>query len=294
MLLSGRKSSGLFICFLLVLGAAVLVQATRTSSLGDLSASPVQVPTWTLCHTHIAHALGAIDGTPYTNSVEAFGASYARGFRVFEVDLARTRDGPIVAMHDWRGTWPAVPRLADFKAHRIDGRYTPATLRDVLGLLQAHADAYLVLDFKGEVSDLLPTIVAEAVAMDSSLPERIIPQISSREELNAALRVYHFPSAILTLYRSAASDDEVVALIAHTGIPVVTMSTRRFSPGLVARLDSAGAKVYVHTVNDADSAADLRAKGVWGIYTDSLAPSSAGSGCVLQPKASFADSDRNH
>jgi glycerophosphoryl diester phosphodiesterase len=198
---------------------------------------------------------------------------------VFEVDLARTRDGAVVAMHDWREGWAAVPRLADFKAHRIDGRFTPATLRDVLGTLRAHPDAYLVLDFKDEVSELLPSIVAEAVAVDSSLPARIIPQVSNLEEVKLVRRTYPFPSEILTLYRSAASDDEVVALIARTGIRVVTMSTGRFNRGLAARLDSVGARVYVHTVNDQEAAAELRAEGVWGIYTDSLAPPPAEAAC---------------
>jgi glycerophosphoryl diester phosphodiesterase len=293
-LLSRRNSFALFVCLVLVSGAALLVRATRSSPAGDILGFPIQAPACSGCHTHIAHALGAIGGVLYTNSVEAFAASYAKGFRVFEVDLARTRDGHIVAMHDWRASWSAVPRLADFKAHRIGGRFTPATLGDVLGMLRAHPDAYLVLDFKGEVSELLPTIVAEAVAMDSSLPARIIPQVSNLEEVKIALQAYHFPSEILTLYRSDASDAQVVALVAHTGIRVVTMSTRRFTPGLVAQLDSLGAKVYVHTVNDPDSAADFRAKGVWGIYTDSLAPSPDQSRCVLRPDASIADSDRMH
>jgi glycerophosphoryl diester phosphodiesterase len=293
-LFSRRNSFALCVGLALVSGAAVLVGLTRSSSAGGIAGLPVQAAAWSGCHTRIAHALGAIGGVPYTNSVEAFAASYAKGFRVFEVDLARTRDGPIVAMHDWRPTWPAVPRLADFKAHRIDGRFTPATLGDVLGMLRAHPDAYLVLDFKGEVSELLPTIVAEAVAMDSSLPARLIPQVSNLEEVKIAVQAYHFPSEILTLYRSDASDAQVVALVVHTGIRVVTMSTRRFTPRLVAQLDSLGAKVYVHTVNDPDSAADLRAKGVWGIYTDSLAPSPDETKCVLKPTTNFADSDRMH
>jgi glycerophosphoryl diester phosphodiesterase len=244
---------------------------------------PAQAPIWTACHAPVAHAFGAIDGVAYTNSLEAFAANYAKGFRVFEVDLARTREGSIVAVHDWRATWPTLPDLAEFKAGRIAGRYTPATLIDVLTMLQSHRDAYLVIDFKAEVSDLLPDLVATARTMDPELPMRIIPQISSKEEAAVAGRLYHFPSEILTLYRTRASDAEVVEIAVLTGIRVVTMSTSRFHERLVQQLDSLGAKVYVHTVNDRDSATDLRAKGVWGVYTDVLSPEADSAPCRIDP-----------
>jgi len=240
---------------------------------------PAQAPVWTECHAPVAHALGAIDGTTYTNSLEAFAANYARGFRVFEVDLARTRDGSIVALHEWRNIWPTVPSLAEFKARKIAGRYTPATLIDVLTILQSHPDVYLVVDFKGEIPDLLPDVVAAARAMDPELPMRVIPQVSTEAEAEAAGELYRFPSEILTLYRTRASDAEVVALAARTGIQVVTMSTSRFNEALVRRLDSLGVRVYVHTVNDRDSETDLRAKGVWGIYTDTLGPEAKAAPC---------------
>jgi glycerophosphoryl diester phosphodiesterase len=240
---------------------------------------PTQAPIWTACHAPVAHAFGAIDGITYTNSLEAFSANYARGFRVFEVDLARTRDGSIVALHDWRSIWPSVPKLAEFKTRRIAGRYTPATLIDVLSILKSHPDVYLVVDLKGEIPDLLPDVVAAARAMDPDLPMRVVPQISTEVEAEAAGRLYRFPSEILTLYRTRASDAEVVALAERTGIQVVTMSTSRFNEDLVRRLDSLGVRVYVHTVNDRDSEADLRANGVWGIYTDILSPEAKGAPC---------------
>jgi glycerophosphoryl diester phosphodiesterase len=277
---SVRQSFGLFsiIVCLAILAGLLRPQARATySSLGQ--PIPVQVPVWTACREPVAHALGAIDGVAYTNSLEAFAASYAKGFRVFEIDLARTRDGSIVAMHDWRNTWHTLPNLAEFKAHRIAGRYTAATLDDILSILQSHPDVYLIVDFKGEVPDLLAGVVAATRTIDPRLLRRIVPQVSSKAEAEAAGRLYRFPSEILTLYRTRASDDEVVGLTARTGIGVVTMSTMRLNEGLVRRLDSLGVKVYVHTVNDRDSAGALRAKGVWGIYTDTLRPDPKGERC---------------
>lgn len=50
----------------------------------------------------ISHAMGEIDGYYYTNSLEAFENSYYnRGSRVFEVDLSLTKEGVLVARHDW-------------------------------------------------------------------------------------------------------------------------------------------------------------------------------------------------
>lgn len=277
---SVRQSFGLFsiiVCLAIIAGLLRLQARATHLILGR--PIPIQVPIWTGCHAPVAHALGAIDGVAYTNSLEAFAASYAKGFRVFEIDLARTRDGSIVALHDWRDTWHTLPNLAEFKAHRIAGRYTAATLDEILSILQSHPDVYLIVDFKGEVPDLLAGVVAATRTIDPRLLMRIVPQVSSKAEAEAAAKLYRFPSEILTLYRTRASDQEVVGLAAGTGIRVVTMSTTRFNRGLVKRLDSLGAKVYVHTVNDRDSAADLRAKGVWGIYTDSLRPDPKAARC---------------
>lgn len=47
----------------------------------------------------IAHALDTVDRIVYTNSREAFAESLQRGFRWFEIDLAETVDGQLVACH---------------------------------------------------------------------------------------------------------------------------------------------------------------------------------------------------
>ena len=88
---------------------------------------------WTEQTTLIAHAMGAIDGVPYTNSLEAFQANYAAGFSVFEVDFGWSADGEPVCVHDWPhfanyvgadAKSFAVPTLAEFKQMRILEEYT--------------------------------------------------------------------------------------------------------------------------------------------------------------------------
>ena len=50
----------------------------------------------------IAHAGGEIEGHTYTNSLEAMDQAYDNGFRLFELDIIKTRDGHFVAEHDWK------------------------------------------------------------------------------------------------------------------------------------------------------------------------------------------------
>ena len=49
----------------------------------------------------IAHALGRIEGSNYTNSREAMLRAYRRGLRIFEADVSLTADGEPVLVHGW-------------------------------------------------------------------------------------------------------------------------------------------------------------------------------------------------
>ncbi len=101
----------------------------------------------------IAHAGGMVDGLRYTNSLEALEASYARGFKLFELDIIKTADNKFVAAHDWR-SWakthsykgPTPVSLEEFKKHKIKGKYTPLTMENINAWFSSHTDAILVSD----------------------------------------------------------------------------------------------------------------------------------------------------
>ena len=101
-----------------------------------------------------AHAMGQIDGHTGTNSLEAFQASYAAGYRLFECDLAMADDGRVVLRHDWsaglqEGVDPEhIPTAEEFRDIPIYGQYTPLTFLDLLGLLALYPDIYFILDGK--------------------------------------------------------------------------------------------------------------------------------------------------
>jgi glycerophosphoryl diester phosphodiesterase len=230
---------------------------------------------WEECGWPVAHALGGIAGHVYTNSLEAFEKSYSRGFRLFEVDLLETRDGELVAAHDWStpgryGRRASKPSGDSFSAGKIYGALTPLTSADVLGLLTSHRDVRLILDIKGKFEPTLFRLVEQAKSIDERVLDRIIPQIYHQEQLETALRVHPFRSIIYTLGRSQDHDLDVLIFVLRSGVPVITMEELRFKPGFARALRFLGAAVYVHTVNDPARAAGYLAAGATNVYTDSL------------------------
>jgi hypothetical protein len=104
-------------------------------------------------YRYIAHAGGGIDGHFYTDSLEALNASYTKGFRMFELDLVITRDGKIVAAHDW-DSWKSYtgfpgeipPTLNEFLQYKIFGLFTPLSRYDIENWFSVHSDCILVTD----------------------------------------------------------------------------------------------------------------------------------------------------
>jgi glycerophosphoryl diester phosphodiesterase len=232
---------------------------------------------WAACGASVAHAMGGIDGRLYTNTREAFHRNYARGFRVFEIDLALTTDSALVLAHDWytgsRQGFVGRPTLAAFR-RPVYGGLTPLTAGQALHLLREHPDARFVLDPKDGNAALLPALIREARAIDPTLLDRLVPQVLTLEDLRSTLRLYPWPSVIWTLYASRADDEEVYRDASRSGVGVVTISEARFSVGLVQALRRAGIRVYVHTVNSEPQVALYREWGATGVYTDFLPPDS--------------------
>ena len=80
--------------------AAPPVTEEKARPAGELSAEEILASSRT-----VMHGLGQLSGTSVLNCREGFDRYYARGARVFEVDLRMTSDGQVVLRHDWRGGW---------------------------------------------------------------------------------------------------------------------------------------------------------------------------------------------
>lgn len=101
----------------------------------------------------IAHAGGELNKTKYTNAKEALDNSYQLGFRLFELDIEKTKDGAFVATHDWKhwakqtgytGDLPVTRE--EFLKHKIYGKYTPLDMKGINRWFKEHPQAILITD----------------------------------------------------------------------------------------------------------------------------------------------------
>ena len=219
----------------------------------------------------IAHAGGGLDGKTYTNSIAALDASYARGFRTFEVDFLRTWDDVFVCGHDWGRLGGARLLAENFELVRSRMDPKPCTLDELVAWVEAHPDASLVSDAKDDVEDLNRTLAER-------LGDRLIGQAYDFEQL-CRFREIGLGRAILTLYRMPVSADALAQGLrggcVAPGYPeAVTMDTGRVRSGHAAVVKAvSGLPVYTHTVNSCGAARALFLFGADQIYTDFLGPS---------------------
>ncbi|WP_339220596.1 phosphatidylinositol-specific phospholipase C/glycerophosphodiester phosphodiesterase family protein [Paenibacillus sp. FSL H8-0332] len=237
-------------------------------------------------HRVIAHAMGGINDKAYTNTKDAFIANYEQGTRIFEADLLLTSDDELVARHEWTtgmskklGQQEVLPpdKQGEVLTHDevmnspVLELYSPLDIEKIVNLMEIYPDTYIVTDTKElepqQVTKQFQLIVEAAQKKDPALLERIVPQIYSREMLEVVKQVYDFPEIIYTLYQTEDSDEVVIEFVKQTGVDI-TMPTTRATKSFVRNLKKAGARVYVHTVNDEQEIVELSRLGVNGFYTD--------------------------
>lgn len=213
-------------------------------------------------------------------------------YRVFETDLILTSDNSLVAAHDWSfvtaafglelqdGQTAQPMSEKEFKSHKIYGKYTPLSFKDIVRLMKKYPDMYLVTDTKETRSPMVDQefqLIAEiAEKIEPDVLSRIIPQIYNEEMFYTIMDIYNWKSMIFTLYAlENFSEKEVIDFTYREGIQMVTTflgkSQELFFHGLFER----GTQVYMHTINTPEEFEALKMQGVIGIYTDFLAPDMA-------------------
>lgn len=241
----------------------------------------------------VAHAMGSltVKGTngvkrtyAYTNSLEAFKQNYAKGTRIFEVDLIPTRDGKLVARHDWspelykalgQPYLGGVPSQAEFMATKVLGSRHPLDVEAIAQLMREHRDMSIITDTKYLARD---AVLAEMRALRSQLgPDRdelcrrIAIQIYDEPMLETVRSVYQFPNVIYTLYQLKETSGAIDFCRANR-IPVIAFDMQRWSPKFAAAIRAAGIGSAVYTVNSPTTARMLQSRGVSYIYSDRLRP----------------------
>lgn len=133
----------------------------------------------------IAHAGGKIGDDIYSNSLEALNKSYKNGVRYFELDINRTSDSVLVAIHDWEH-WKKItdfqgqipPSLEVFKKQKIYGKWTCLDISDINDWFTKHKDAIFVTDKINEPKKFLSEIEFER--------ERVLMELFSLKAIKEA------------------------------------------------------------------------------------------------------------
>ena len=236
---------------------------------------------WVENNKYICHALGGVGDDVYTNSREAFVASYDKGYRIFEVDFDLTDDGELVCSHDVE-KWKELTGIdvdytySNFKNIKLLGKYTSLDVDDLLNITKEYNDIYIITDTKytDEASIILQfsRLVEKAEALDEDILDRVIPQVYDLSMLDLIMKIYPFKSVILTLYQYDEdwNNKDIAAACLKTGIKFVTYTQYDATDELINYWNKYGVYSAVFTVNEPEDASRFFNKNVKMIYTDFL------------------------
>lgn len=219
----------------------------------------------------IAHAGGEIEGYRYTNSLEALNLSYAKGFRLFELDIIKSSDGKYVAAHDWK-TWASQtnyqgnlpPTTAEFINHKIHGKFTPLTMQTINNWFLGHRDAILVTDKVNE---------PKAFARQFQYKDRLIMELFSLEAVKEGLSIGIKPMPSNNVINKLKGNK--VLSLKKLNIRYVAVSRKmiRNNKPFFLKLKSNNIKTYAYNINFEKGKDEAYAvlndmDYVYGIYAD--------------------------
>lgn len=220
----------------------------------------------------IAHAGGVIDGVTYTNSLEAMDASYAKGFRYFELDIIETLDSHFVATHDWTqwrdraGYGGDIP--VDYKTFmktKIDKKYTPMDMKQINKWFKEHPDAVLITDKVNEPVRFVKQFIDK---------KRLIMELFSLQAIEEAkamgIRELLMNEELIGYLKRDKAADMIMR-----GIGGMSASIRTIEKdlGLFMKLKDEGIKVYAFHIGfddlkDEGYMARVGLDACYGLYAD--------------------------
>lgn len=224
----------------------------------------------------IYHAGGEIYGSSYTNSLEAVEETLSEGNFFIEIDLRYTSDGHLVCAHSWPDVYLEnyEPTLEEFLSSKIQGRFTPMTADMLIQIMEQNPRMHLVLDVKdAELTAVIEDMVALA-ENDPAVLDRFIIQLYTGREKPSVLDIYPFKDEqfLFTIYDWGVWQLEVAQICNEENVSVITVPYGQMSDEDAALMQELGFTIYEHTINRADSARETLARGISGIYTDTLFP----------------------
>ena len=224
----------------------------------------------------MAHRGGAIEHLE--NTLPAFEACVAMGYRYLETDVRATADGVLIAFHD-----PTLDRVTDHTGRidqlpwdevaraRIGGREPIVRLEELLG---AWPDVRFNLDIKaaGVIAPLVRTVrrvgVVERICLASFSDARIA---AARRAFGPSVCTALGPRGVAALRLSSYSPRAAGLVRMQAGcaqVPLQLGGRALVDERFVAAAHARGLQVHVWTVDSPEEAETMLDLGVDGIMTD--------------------------
>jgi glycerophosphoryl diester phosphodiesterase len=212
---------------------------------------------------------------PGENTMGAFEAAVALGYRYLETDAHATRDGVLVAFHDNRldhltggkGVLGDLPYAA-VKEALVRGRDEIPLLED---LLTAWPDVRINIDPKHDAAvDPLVDLIERTGSIDrvciGAFSDRRLARV--RERLGSRLCTSMGPRQVARFLAASRGLPGGAFSAACLQVPVKRGLASLVTERVVAAAHDRGLQVHIWTVNDSDEMRSLLDRGVDGIMTD--------------------------
>ncbi len=246
----------------------------------------------------IAHALGGAPWLPsantYLNSLEVFDYHYGMGQRFFEIDLLLTKDGKIVALHQYE-----TELLYDeFMATRREG-FTPIDLELLIDMMLQYPEIRMDLDILSVYRSGYEGTVAEKLtlfydSLDAEIRERDSGDGAVYEDIyeRLVLEIFfdsHLSSQMLEIAKdekygfkyfmyaglgdqetpTGTSDHELEAILQWcVANDIKMMSTKIVDKDFIAMTDRYDIFTFAYTYNSLERIQQLLSIGVDCVFTD--------------------------
>ena len=225
----------------------------------------------------IVHALGKINDTIYSNSLEALNYWYfEKKMCLMEADFHLTSDNHTVLSHDFGLSIP--PTLEKFKKYRFRGYLTRLSFEDLAIFMEKHNDLYIITDTKFDDKEHIQIQfdeMTEILSRHKNVNYRFIIEIYNENMyLFLKEKKYPFKYFMFTLYtrwldRNDTDLENIFSFCAENKIKGIIMYSFLFNSRIYQLSKKYSIPIYVHTENNIIRIAELL-KYVRGVFTDEV------------------------
>lgn len=211
------------------------------------------------------------------NTLRAFRHALAFGVDGIELDVHATADGVPVVIHDRdiRRTTDGVGYVDEMPLARLetfdagDGEHVP-TLAEVLALVGDAAQ--LDVEIKGAgIERAVLDVLAEYPAVTWAISSFDWNTLRAVRRLDPGAEIWPLAERV---------GDDLIAIAAELASPAVSLFTGAYTTEVAARLQDAGLRVVVWTVNDPREAQRVADLGAFALCTDDPRRISASDGII--------------